>query len=145
MKTSSRRKKAARRVLRLPDLDYAKRAVLNTLGSPESKRAYECAIDDFVAWYCSEPRLAFCKTVVLRYRLDLEGTPAGPGYDQLALSGGTSAGLQSFKNGLSNCSVPLPCAKPRKKTSPFPPAHHRMQPSAASRIFDRLRRRVTRP
>jgi hypothetical protein len=49
------------------DLDYGKGAVLNTLGSPESKRAYEFAIDDFVSWYCSEPRLAFNKTVVLRY------------------------------------------------------------------------------
>src|SRR5215831_15731551 len=57
MKTSSRKKKVAKRVLKLPDLDFAKRAVLNTLGSPESKRAYEFAIDDFVAWYCSEPRL----------------------------------------------------------------------------------------
>ena len=50
MKTSSRKKKVAKRVLKLPDLDFAKRAVLNTLGSPESKRAYEFAIDDFVAW-----------------------------------------------------------------------------------------------
>jgi site-specific recombinase XerD len=74
MKQSSlkSRKKVAKRVLRLPDLDFAKRAVLNTLGSPESKRAYEFAIDDFVAWYCSEPRLAFSKTVVLRYRIELE-------------------------------------------------------------------------
>jgi len=35
----------SRRVLRLPDLDYAKGAVLNTLGSPASKRAYEFAIN----------------------------------------------------------------------------------------------------
>jgi hypothetical protein len=49
-------KKTPKRVLRLPDLDYAKRSVLNSLGSPASKRAYEFGIDDFVAWYCSEPR-----------------------------------------------------------------------------------------
>ena len=61
-----------KRVLRLPDLDFAKSAVLNTLRSAESKRSYQFAIDDFVAWYCSEPRLAFNKTVVLRYRLELE-------------------------------------------------------------------------
>src|SRR6202023_3313241 len=61
-----------KRVLRLPDLDHAKTAVLNTLGSPDSERAYRFAIDDFIAWYCSEPRLAFNKTVVLRYRLQLE-------------------------------------------------------------------------
>src|SRR6202049_2025455 len=61
-----------KRILRLPDLDHAKMAVLNTLGSPESQRSYRSAIEDFVAWYCSEPRLAFNKTVVLRYRLQLE-------------------------------------------------------------------------
>src|SRR6202162_5937985 len=61
-----------KRILRLPDLDHAKTAVLNTLGSPDSQRSYRFAIDDFVAWYCSEPRLAFNKTVVLRYRLQLE-------------------------------------------------------------------------
>ena len=65
-------KQAPKRVLRLPDLDFVKSAVLNTLRSPESKRSYRFAIDDFVAWYCSEPRIAFNKTVVLRYRLELE-------------------------------------------------------------------------
>ena len=59
-------------LLRLPDLDFAKSAVLNTLRSSESKRSYRFAIDDFVAWYCSEPRLAFNKSVVLWYRLELE-------------------------------------------------------------------------
>ena len=71
MNKSTSKKKIPKRVLRLPELDFAKRSVLNTLGSPQSKRAYQFAIDDFVTWYCSEPRLAFSKTVVLRYRLEL--------------------------------------------------------------------------
>ena len=61
-----------RRVLRLPDLDHCKTAVLNSLGSPASRRVYEYAIDQFIAWYCSEPRLAFNRIVVVRYRLYLE-------------------------------------------------------------------------
>jgi integrase len=48
-----------RRVLRLPDLDHCKTTVLNSLGSPASRRVCEYAIDQFIAWYCSEPRLAF--------------------------------------------------------------------------------------
>jgi hypothetical protein len=48
-----------RRVLRLPDLDHCKLAVLTSLGSPASRPVYEYAIDQFIAWYCSEPRLAF--------------------------------------------------------------------------------------
>jgi site-specific recombinase XerD len=61
-----------RRVLRLPDLDHCKSAVLNSLGSPASRRVYEYAIDQFIAWYCSEPRLAFNRIVVVRYRMYLE-------------------------------------------------------------------------
>src|SRR5271154_7549151 len=61
-----------RRVLRLPDLDHCKSAVLNSLGSPASRRVYESAIDQFTAWYCSEPRLAFNRIVVVRYRMHME-------------------------------------------------------------------------
>jgi len=61
-----------RRVLRLPDLDHCKLAVLNSLGSPASRRVYEYSIDQFIAWYCSEPRLAFNQIVVVRYRMHLE-------------------------------------------------------------------------
>lgn len=59
-------------VLRLPDLDHSKMAVLNSLTSPSSRRVYEYAIDQFIAWYCSEPRLAFNRIVVVRYRMHLE-------------------------------------------------------------------------
>src|SRR4030081_1047660 len=60
-----------RRVLRLPYLDHCKLAVLNSLGSPASRRVYEYAIDQFIDWYCSEPRLAFNRIVVVRYRMYL--------------------------------------------------------------------------
>src|SRR5215475_11188548 len=61
-----------RRALRLPDLDHCKSAVLNSLGSSGSRRVYEYAIDQFIAWYCSEPRLAFNRIIVVRYRMYLE-------------------------------------------------------------------------
>ena len=61
-----------RRMLRLPDLDHSKLAVLNSLGSPGSRRVYEFALNQFIAWYCSEPRLAFNRIVVTRYRMYLE-------------------------------------------------------------------------
>ena len=69
---SPKRNTAPKRILRLPDLDHAKLAVLNTLGSPASQYSYRFAMDDFIAWYCSEPRIAFNKTVVFRYRFQLE-------------------------------------------------------------------------
>jgi hypothetical protein len=61
-----------RRVLRLPDVDHCKTGVLNSLGSPASRRVYEYAVDQFIDWYCSEPRLAFKRIVVVRYRMYLE-------------------------------------------------------------------------
>jgi len=61
-----------RRTLRLPDLDHSKLAVLNSLDSPGSRRVYQYALDQFIAWYCSEPRLAFNRIVVTRYRIYLE-------------------------------------------------------------------------
>jgi hypothetical protein len=67
--TQKRKRNFPRRVLRLPDLDYAKTAVLNTLSAPDSRRSYRFAMDDFVTWYCSEPRLAFSKTRSMEKRL----------------------------------------------------------------------------
>ena len=61
-----------RTVLRLSDLDNAKSAVLNSLTSSSSRRVYEHAIEEFIAWYCSEPRLAFNRIVVVRYLIHLE-------------------------------------------------------------------------
>jgi hypothetical protein len=58
--------------LGLPDLEQAKIAVIVSLRSFESQRSYRHSIDEFVAWYCSTPRLSFNKAVVLRYRLHLE-------------------------------------------------------------------------
>src|SRR5580658_969321 len=65
--------------LGIPDLEHSKAAALRSLGSPDSRRGYQHAIDEFVAWYCSEPRLAFNKAVVLRYRFHLEERGLAPG------------------------------------------------------------------
>jgi site-specific recombinase XerD len=56
------------------------------LGSPQSQRAYGIAIDDFIAWYCSEPRIAFNKTVLLRYRIQLEAKHLAPATINLRLA-----------------------------------------------------------
>src|SRR4029077_13177609 len=42
-------------------------------------------IDEFVDWYCSEPRLSFSKTVVLRYWMHLESRNLAPGTVNLRL------------------------------------------------------------
>jgi hypothetical protein len=85
-KPSSRRQRSSTKsVLRLPDLERAKAAVLNSLNSADAKRGYGHAIDEFVDWYCSEPRLAFNRIVVLRYRCHLESRQLAPGTINLRL------------------------------------------------------------
>jgi hypothetical protein len=64
---TSRRRRSSRSVLRLLDLERSKTAVLDSLTSQDAQREYRHAIDEFVDWYCSEPRLAFNSIVVLRY------------------------------------------------------------------------------
>src|SRR6195952_5393857 len=71
-KSKMKRKRTSKSVLKLPDLEQSKSAVLNSLTSPSSQRSYDHAIREFIEWYCSEPRLAFNKTVVTRYRISLE-------------------------------------------------------------------------
>src|SRR5262249_45934373 len=85
-KSKSRKKKSPKRVLALPDLEHAKTAVLNSLTSASGQRTYEHAIREFVAWYCSEPRLAFNRTVVLRYRIHLEQRGYAPATINLRLA-----------------------------------------------------------
>ena len=65
--------------LGLPDLEQAKTAVLVSLRSPEAQRSYRHAIDEFVLWCCSKPRLSFNKTVVTRYRVYMEDRKLAPG------------------------------------------------------------------
>src|SRR5215471_9336547 len=81
----STRHTTTKSVLRLPDLEHAKAAVLNGLTSQDAQRGYRHAIDEFVDWYCSEPRLAFNRIVVLRYRSHLESRQLAPGTINLRL------------------------------------------------------------
>ena len=75
-KTPKRSK--ARTMLRLADLEQSKNAVLHSLGAASSQQSYGHAIDEFIGWYCSEPRLSFNRTVVLRYRFFLEQKNLAP-------------------------------------------------------------------
>ena len=80
-----RKHRRTKSVLRLLDLEHAKSAVLNSLTSSDAQRGYRHAIDEFVDWYCPEPRLAFNRIVVLRYRSHLESRQLAPGTVNLRL------------------------------------------------------------
>src|SRR5271170_8204011 len=102
MKRNPRRRKSNRNKtkLGLPDLEHAKAAVLVSLRSPESQRSYRRSIDDFVRWYCSEPRLSFNKTVVPRYRIHLEARLLAPGTINVRLAAVRRLAYEAADTGL---------------------------------------------
>src|SRR5260370_1375446 len=85
-KPHSRRKRTTRKAcVRLSESEHDKGAVVNSLTSLDAQRGYRHAIDEFVDWYCSEPRLAFNRIVVLRYRSHLESRQLAPSTVNLRL------------------------------------------------------------
>jgi len=63
-------REVSRRFVKRPSL-HVDRAILWCRSA--ARRVYQHAIEQFIAWYCSEPRLAFNRIVVVRYRIFLEG------------------------------------------------------------------------
>jgi site-specific recombinase XerD len=74
--------------------------VVVSLRSPESQRSYRRSIDDFVYWYCSEPRLSFNKTVVTRYRIHLEDRLLKPGTVNVRLAAVRRLAYEAADTGL---------------------------------------------
>lgn len=97
---SPRKRKPLKTHLRLPDLEFSKTAVLNSLTSRDGQRGYRHAIDEFVDWYCSEPRLALNRTVVLRYRNYLEARQLAPGTINLRLGAVRRLAYEASDSGL---------------------------------------------
>ncbi len=102
MRNKGIRRKLARpkAKLSLPDLDQAKTAVLATLRSPESQRGYQHSMEEFIAWYCSEPRLSLNKTVVTRYRIQLEDRKLAPGTINVRLAAVRRLAYEAADSGL---------------------------------------------
>src|SRR5665811_549796 len=101
----ARRQKIAKRpkpkaVLRLPDLEQSKTAVLNSLPAASSQESYGHAIDEFIGWYCAEPRLAFNRTVVLRYRFFLEQNKLAPSTINMRLAAVRRLAFEAADTGL---------------------------------------------
>lgn len=97
---SRKQRKHPKTRLRLPDLEFSRTAVLNSLTSVEGQRGYGHAIDEFVDWYCSEPRLALNRTVVLRYRSYLEARLLAPGTINLRLGAVRRLAYEAADSGL---------------------------------------------
>ena len=100
MSKPRKKKRPPKRVLALPDLEQSKAAVLNSLTSKSGQRSYDRPITDFVEWYCSEPRLSFNRTVVLRYRIFLEQKRYAPTTINLRLAAVRRIAYEAADSGL---------------------------------------------
>jgi integrase len=100
MSKPRKKKRTPKRVLALPDLEQSKAVVLNSLTSKSGQRTYDHAISDFVDWYCSEPRLAFNRTVVMRYRIFLEQKQYAPTTINLRLAAVRRVANEAADSGL---------------------------------------------
>jgi hypothetical protein len=77
---NSLKRGGAKTILRLPDLEQSKNAVLHSLAATSSQESYGRAIDEFIGWYCSEPRsdrqLVDCPSVQdLAWRITVRQSP----------------------------------------------------------------------
>ena len=95
-----RKRSKPKTALRLPDLEPARNAVLNSLPAASSQESYGHAIDEFIGWYCSEPRLAFNRTVVLRYRFFLEQKNLAPSTINVRLAAARSLAYEAADTGM---------------------------------------------
>ena len=98
--TQSQKKKAPKQLLALPDLEQVTSTVLNSLTSTSAKRTYDHAIAEFVHWYCSEPRLAFNRVVVLRFRIYLQQRGYAPATINLRLAAVRRIAYEAAEAGL---------------------------------------------
>ena len=96
---SSKRSKA-KTILRLPGLEQSKIAMLHSLAAASSQESYGYAIKEFIGWYCSEPRLAFNRTVVLRYRFFLKRKNLAPSTINVRLAALRRLAYEAYDTGL---------------------------------------------
>ncbi len=92
--------RSPKKVLRIPDLEHSKHAVINSLPAKASQDSYSYAMDEFISWYCSEPRLAFNRPVVLRYRFFLEQKNLAPSTINVRLAAVRRLAYEASDSGL---------------------------------------------
>ena len=81
-------------------MEQSKNAVLHSLAAASSQESYGHAIAEFIEWYCSEPRLAFNRTVVLRYRFFLEQKKLAPSTINVRLAAVRRLAYEASDSGL---------------------------------------------
>jgi site-specific recombinase XerD len=85
---------------RLTDWERLKALVLDSVSSPKTRRMYNLALDEFIAWFQQEPRSGFTKATVSAWRASLEARGLGSSSISLRLSAIRKLAVEAADNGL---------------------------------------------
>ncbi len=87
-------------VEKLAEWQRLKALVLDSVSSPITRRVYNMALDEFVAWYRLEPRPGFTKATVSAWRVSLEARGLGSSSIIIRMSAIQKLAVEASDNGL---------------------------------------------
>src|SRR5258708_12072980 len=77
-----------------------KTLVLDSISSPITRRVYNMALDEFIAWFEQEPRAGFIKATVSTWRVSLEARGLGSSSIIIRMSAIRKLATEAADNGL---------------------------------------------
>jgi site-specific recombinase XerD len=87
-------------VEKLAEWQRLKALVLDSVSSPITKRVYNMALDEFIAWYRQQPRPGFTKATVSAWRVSLEARGLGSSSIIIRMSAIRKLAVEATDNGL---------------------------------------------
>src|SRR6476660_4942588 len=85
---------------KLAEWQRLKALVLDSVSSPITRRVYNMALDEFIAWYRWEPRTGFTKATVSAWRVSLEARGLGSSSIIIRMSAIRKLAVEAAHNGL---------------------------------------------
>ncbi|HEY7335053.1 MAG TPA: tyrosine-type recombinase/integrase [Bryobacteraceae bacterium] len=83
-----------------PEWDRLKQMVLDSVSSPITKRVYNMALDEFLAWFRQAPRPGFTKATVSAWRVSLEERKLGSSSIIIRMSAIRKLAAEAADNGI---------------------------------------------
>lgn len=93
------------------DFEPVIKMVMDSLTSEHSKRAYEKALSDFLAWWDAGGRAPMVKATIQAYRVELEASGAAPATVNLRMSAVRKLASEAADNGLIDQTIANGIAK----------------------------------
>jgi integrase/recombinase XerD len=87
-------------VEKIAEWQRLKALVLDSVSSPITRRVYNMALDEFIAWYRQEPRPGFTKATVSAWRVSLETRGLGSSSIIIRMSAIRKLAVEASDNGL---------------------------------------------